>query len=190
MNCQKAQNLISAYVDGELGGQEMLAIRHHLSGCPECSGEYESLLAVKRMFGKLSPKRPAGDLAAMICSRLDEVHVPFHARVIAAARNQFRAFPAGMRVGAAGIAVIAMLLMVRGGDVSLQSSLASIPISSTTLQAFADSRPLQFSTTAAAAPVAISLVYPKSSAGWQPAANAGQLARVSSTGGLTLAEYR
>ncbi len=189
MNCQKARNLISAYLDGELGGQEMLAIRHHLNGCAECSGEYESLLAVKRMFGKLSPKRPVDDLAVRICSRLDEVHVPFYVRLASAARNQFRAFPAGMRVGAAGIAVIAMLLMVRGGDVSVPR-LASIPISSATLQAFADNRPMQYGAFAEGAPVAVSSMYQKDSTGWQPAASAGQLTHGSSTGGLILAEYK
>ena len=36
MNCRCAQNLLSAYVDGELAGVEMLRLREHLGVCPAC----------------------------------------------------------------------------------------------------------------------------------------------------------
>ena len=51
MNCHKVQSLASAYIDGELAGVEMLTVRRHLNECTDCSGEYESLLKMKRMFG-------------------------------------------------------------------------------------------------------------------------------------------
>lgn len=37
MNCPRCQSQISAYVDGELTGQEMLLMRRHLADCSECS---------------------------------------------------------------------------------------------------------------------------------------------------------
>lgn len=187
MNCQKVQSLISAYLDGELTGQDMLAIRYHLSGCAECSDEYESLLSIKRAFGKLHPKRPADDLAARICSRLAEVHVPFHVRMTAAVRNYFRSFPAGMRVSAGGIAVIAGLLMIRGGNVTVPSHLAAIPISSTTLQTFAEDRPLGMTP----APVAVShaAAYSGDTTRWHSADNGRLVVPVSKSGSMILAEY-
>lgn len=188
MNCQKAQSLISAYLDGELTGQEMLAMRHHLCGCAECSGEYESLLMIKRTFGKLLPKRPIDDLATRICSKLAEVHVPFHVRMSAGVRNYFRSFPAGVRVGAAGIAVIAMLLMIRGGDVTVPSHLAGIPISASILQTFAQDKPLHMVAVAEDYPTAIPDAYNMQRTRWQPSVG-GQLTHLPRTGSLILAQY-
>ncbi len=187
MNCQKVQSLISAYLDGELNGQDMLAIRYHLSDCPECSGEYESLLAIKRTFGKLLPRRPADDLASRICSRLVDVRVPFHVRVSAAVRSYFRAFPSTVRVSAAGIAVIAGLLMIRGGDVAVPSRLAGIPISSATLKTFAEDRPLYVE--AAPLEVGARAASERDRSGWRPFAEDGRFPQVSKTGSLILTAY-
>lgn len=188
MNCQKVQSLISAYLDGELGGQEMLAIRHHLTGCTVCADEYESLLAIKRSFGKLRPARPVDDLAARICSSLVEVHIPLHVRMLSALRRLVPSFPAGVRVGAAGIAVIAGLLMIRGGDVP-GPRLAGIPISSTTLQAFAQDEPLHLSTVAETPARSMAAVYDGEPARWQPASTDERLTYVSKTGSLILTGY-
>jgi len=189
MNCQKVQSLISAYLDGELGGQEMLAIRHHLVGCRDCSDEYESLLAIKRTFGRMSPKRPADDLALRIISRLDGVHVPFHVRMKAAVRNYFAAFPRGIRVGAAGIAVIAGLLMVRGGDVSVSPRIVGTPISLSTFERFAESGPELLTARAEASSEDMTIAYTVDSAPWRSASSARHLDYVSRTGGMILAEY-
>lgn len=47
MNCNHLQSLISAYLDGELSGREMQAMRAHLHQCPDCCGELEIARAVK-----------------------------------------------------------------------------------------------------------------------------------------------
>ncbi|MEQ1821521.1 MAG: zf-HC2 domain-containing protein [Fimbriimonadaceae bacterium] len=47
MNCNHFQNLVSAYLDGELGGNEMRAMRSHLNLCPDCCAELEIARAVK-----------------------------------------------------------------------------------------------------------------------------------------------
>ena len=47
MNCQIAQNLLSAYLDRELPGDQMIALRSHVERCNECSTELESLRALK-----------------------------------------------------------------------------------------------------------------------------------------------
>ncbi|MBX7132787.1 MAG: zf-HC2 domain-containing protein [Fimbriimonadaceae bacterium] len=51
MNCRTAQNIVSAYVDGELCGTEMLNLRSHLMVCKACAAEVEELKAVKRVMG-------------------------------------------------------------------------------------------------------------------------------------------
>ncbi len=188
MNCQKVQSLISAYVDGEIAGHEMLAIRHHLAGCPECAAEHEALLSMKRAFGKLCPPRPAEDLAARICGRLVEVHVPFYVRMTAAVRDYFHAFPAGVRFSMAAVAVIAGLLMIRGGDAGEVPGFGGVPISSATFQTFAEERPFFVGTATPAAAVTPAAVYQESSDRWNPARDT-RYTYGSRVGGLVLSGY-
>ena len=51
MHCGRVSNLLSAYIDRELAGAEMLPIRHHLDVCPGCAAEHESLRRVKSPEG-------------------------------------------------------------------------------------------------------------------------------------------
>ncbi len=58
MNCRKTRSLLSAYIDRELTGFEMLAIRDHLSGCTGCDAEHRSLVSVKTLLGALMEHAP------------------------------------------------------------------------------------------------------------------------------------
>lgn len=58
MNCRRVSNLLSAYLDAELAGAEMLDIRDHLSRCPFCAREYEGLRQTKRLLGALALRMP------------------------------------------------------------------------------------------------------------------------------------
>ncbi len=71
---------MSAYVDGELTGNEMLAIRRHINLCGDCQAEYQSVMAVKKAVANLATARPKPNLLADILSRLDVVTVPKHQR--------------------------------------------------------------------------------------------------------------
>ena len=71
MNCHRLNNLLSAYIDGELTGVEMIEIRRHLSDCPGCQGDLDQLRATKRLVGRLATVRPSDDLASRICTGLD-----------------------------------------------------------------------------------------------------------------------
>jgi anti-sigma factor RsiW len=82
MNCHRVVNLMSAYVDGELTGEEMLSIRRHMATCPECSEEHESILITKRALSNLVTAQPRHDFAAAILAQLDEVAVPKHQRFL------------------------------------------------------------------------------------------------------------
>ncbi|MDH7601990.1 MAG: zf-HC2 domain-containing protein [Armatimonadota bacterium] len=74
MNCRKVTNLVSAYIDGELTGAEMLAIRRHLSECAECAKEYESLRSLKQAMARLRTAVPRKDLAAVVIAKIEEQH--------------------------------------------------------------------------------------------------------------------
>ena len=66
MNCRKVNQLLSAYMDGELRGVEHRQVFEHLARCPECLEEYESFLQMKRMLGVMRTHQPSADLEARI----------------------------------------------------------------------------------------------------------------------------
>jgi len=58
MVCGRVSNLLSAYLDRELTGADMLVIRRHLSGCAACRAEHEALGQVRRLLGALPAAEP------------------------------------------------------------------------------------------------------------------------------------
>lgn len=66
MNCRKVNQLLSAYMDGELRGIEHRQVFEHVSRCTECSHEYESFLQMKRMLGCMRTQHPSLDLRERI----------------------------------------------------------------------------------------------------------------------------
>ena len=132
MNCSRVVNSISAYVDGELTGTEMLALRRHISECPDCMDEYESMRMVKFAVGRLATVTPRADLAACIVSRLDHVSTPPHQRAL---NRMFRFSARKLSPVAAALAVsgIAFAILAAGGQdpMLMQESevMASAPLS-------------------------------------------------------------
>ena len=51
MNCKTAQSLLSAFVDEELTGREMLEMRQHLNDCAQCAEEHTCVEALQRLLG-------------------------------------------------------------------------------------------------------------------------------------------
>lgn len=127
MNCRKVQNLISAYVDSELPGVEMLAVRQHLSDCPECNSEFESLLRIKRAYGRMRPQSPSPALAERIYRELDALSQTPREHVLASLRRRFMVFPGRIGLAAASIAVFAVLLTITSGQL-YQDSYAYLPL--------------------------------------------------------------
>jgi len=58
MSCARIERSLSAYVDGELDGVEMLAVRAHLRECHACNARHDSMVAMKRMLSSLSVAEP------------------------------------------------------------------------------------------------------------------------------------
>lgn len=81
MNCHRVTSLISAYVDGELTGVEMLEIRRHLSDCADCAQGYEDIRVMKHAVARLGSVAPREDFAASIIMKLDDVYISSHQRI-------------------------------------------------------------------------------------------------------------
>lgn len=79
MNCKNAQSLLSAYLDDELSGREMLDIREHLYGCESCSSELQSIEVVKRMLGGAPVPEPSVDFEERLVSRVLAAAAPARA---------------------------------------------------------------------------------------------------------------
>lgn len=110
MNCSRVMKLLSAYVDGELTGAEMLEIRRHLSYCPECSEEHEALLFMKRAVSRLRTVAPRQDFMVELMSSLDVVRVsPYQKAMNSMMRFVHRRLsPAAAALAASGVALVIM----------------------------------------------------------------------------------
>lgn len=132
MNCRRVSNLISAYVDGELTGAEMLEIRRHLSDCRECSEEYELVRGVKSAVSRLRTVSAPEHLAASIVARLDDISVPPYQKAL----NRLFGFASRkLSPVAAALAVsgVALAILASGGQYRLvdqaPDAVASAPLS-------------------------------------------------------------
>lgn len=115
MNCHRVINSISAYVDGELTGAEMLELRRHLGECPDCRDECESVRQVKFAIARLRTVAPRQDLAACIVGRLGEVSIPPYVRAM---NSLFRFAARKLSPVAAALTVsgLALAILAAGGQ--------------------------------------------------------------------------
>lgn len=100
MNCRNSLNSLSAYVDRELAGDQMLAIRSHIERCPECQAEYESLRSLKTELAALPMHEPPPGLD------LDVIRM---VRRLQPARSRTRLSWALLAATSAAAAVLAVL---------------------------------------------------------------------------------
>ncbi len=108
MNCRRIVSMMSAYVDGELTGVDMLEIRRHLSDCEECSAEYESIRLTKHALARLATARPRPDFAAALFGQLDAVKVTRPQRMFnfLGRRLSHKLSPVGAALAASGLALV------------------------------------------------------------------------------------
>ena len=177
MNCRKVQSLISAYVDSELPGVEMLAVRQHLSDCAECNSEFEALLRIKRAYGRLSPGIPSPALTLRIYQELDQLSHPHQERGVASPKKRFTFFPGRLRFAAASVAMFAALLTLRSGQI-YRDSYAFLPLPPTThVTALAEGDPVHLFPATASVEGASSvtvLVPPPSAEPWAGSDESGE----------------
>ncbi len=67
MNCEKCQQLLNAYLDGELEGIEFDEVEVHIDKCPECRSELDQLVKMRELLMDLrSVEVPEGEKEAFI----------------------------------------------------------------------------------------------------------------------------
>src|SRR4051812_45388320 len=66
MTCKGAVAKLSEYLDGELSGYDMLAIRNHLNSCAGCEREFADLRQLKWMVSNLIEEQPGEDFSARL----------------------------------------------------------------------------------------------------------------------------
>lgn len=115
MNCRRVVNSISAYVDGELTGTEMLEIRRHLGECPDCHEEYETIRQVKFSIAGLRTVAPRPEFVASIVCKLDEVSIPRYQRVFNAL-HRFAARRLSPVAAALAVSGVAIVVLTAGGQ--------------------------------------------------------------------------
>jgi anti-sigma factor RsiW len=59
INCQWIRNRITPHMDGELNGDEMRRVSHHIAQCKACSDEFNRLVQVKRLLAHLPTMAPS-----------------------------------------------------------------------------------------------------------------------------------
>jgi anti-sigma factor RsiW len=69
MNCGRVCNQLSAYIDRELTGVEMLHLQRHLGDCDRCRIEYEALRRTKMLLGRLRAPDPDRDFVVRAVQR-------------------------------------------------------------------------------------------------------------------------
>ena len=71
MNCRSVQQFLSAYVDRELPGVQMLEIRSHLFGCPVCMREEVELKVLKALLSNSTLVEPPPEFEERLMARID-----------------------------------------------------------------------------------------------------------------------
>ena len=70
MDHQRAQELLSDYLDGELSGELLAELDQHLEGCDECQAELDSLRETLSVLGGLKPAEPSPDFLQQVNQKL------------------------------------------------------------------------------------------------------------------------
>lgn len=76
MNCQVSQNSLSAFLDRELSGEAMLAVRAHLEVCPACREEFAALRALKSELGTMPVIEPREGMVLDVMNNVRGVAAP------------------------------------------------------------------------------------------------------------------
>lgn len=88
MNCKRVESQLSAFLDGELPGVEMLEIRRHLGRCGACAAEVDSLRALKDLLGGALEPAPGSEfesrLVAHVFTQRESKRIPTRVAVPAA----------------------------------------------------------------------------------------------------------
>ena len=133
MNCTRAKELFSPYLDGAVSGKQMRAMREHLDSCFHCNREYTLLTHSQRLLGTLGHKQAPADLALRLRVAISQeaaaVRRPYFAGMRIRVQNATDAVLVPAAVGAmAAVLVFGLLLGFFALPSSLQASGTDVPI--------------------------------------------------------------
>ena len=114
MNCRRVISLLSAYIDGEMNGIDMLAVREHISHCKTCREDYESLRATKQLLARMPTATAGDDLLKKIFSHLDAIEMPTYLRLWSDLRSGFHIKLSPAFAAMATVAIAILFLGARG----------------------------------------------------------------------------
>ncbi len=66
MTCERIEELLSAYLEGELGAAERAEVESHLASCPACAGLLEALREVTGAMASFPEAEPSPALMARL----------------------------------------------------------------------------------------------------------------------------
>lgn len=72
MNCEKAKELLSLYIDGILDENERTLLEKHLKQCPDCMEEHDKLVAAINALNKLEELEPPDTLKGSIMKKVKQ----------------------------------------------------------------------------------------------------------------------
>ena len=74
MQCSQASKLMSLSLDGLLDTAAQVTLDEHLSSCPRCKEDWESLLVLSQLLEAAPMARPAPGFAARVAHRVARTH--------------------------------------------------------------------------------------------------------------------
>jgi anti-sigma factor RsiW len=125
MNAHLEEKL-SALLDGELDGAELVAAESHLMECGRCQAELEELRGIKRLAGALEDRPPARDLWVGIAARLRETNPAADPDVIPLAPRRRRVSFSVPQLAAAAVALMVLSAGGAGGLALLLNRAADV----------------------------------------------------------------
>ena len=73
MNCNKAQELISLYLDNKLSSQSVSELKKHFTECSKCKQDYLTLKKIKDILSKSSKKEVSADFTSSVMSKIKNI---------------------------------------------------------------------------------------------------------------------
>lgn len=70
MNCKGVESRLSAYLDGELTGEEMLEMRAHLGRCAGCAREMADFRQLKLLLGGATEPEPESEFEGRLVAHV------------------------------------------------------------------------------------------------------------------------
>ena len=75
MNCNKAQEMISLYVDNKLSAQSVSELQKHFEECDKCKQDYIFLKNVKKVLADTPKKEPSANFTASVMNKIKSENV-------------------------------------------------------------------------------------------------------------------